>query len=82
MPRWSDGHPESWEPEDHLPAALMEQWEEKQRQRLLDSMQTASCSSSSNGNGAQANGVPTRRTGRDKGSAQQESRDMQPQPVS
>ena len=82
--RWSDGYEDSWEPEDNLPAPLIEQWEEKQKQRLLESMQTASHSSNRSNNGHQepANGVPTRRTGRDKGSAREESRGMQPQPVS
>ncbi len=82
--RWSDGYEDSWEPEDNLPAPLIEQWEEKQKQRLLESMQTASHSSrsSSNGHVEQSNGAPTRRTGRDKGSVRKESRDMQPQPVS
>ena len=82
--RWSDGYEDSWEPEDNLPAPLIEQWEEKQEQRLLESMQTASHSSKSSANGhvEQGNGVPTRRTGRDKASARKESRDMQPQPVS
>ena len=82
--RWLDGYEDSWEPEDHLPAPLIEQWQEKQKQRLLDSMQTASHSSGagSNGHEGHVNGMPTRRTGRDKGSAGKESREMQAQPVS
>ena len=82
--RWSDGYEDSWEPEDHLPALLIEQWEEKQKQRLLDSMQTVSHSGSTSSSGHQGrgNGMPTRRTGRDKGSAGKESREMQAQPVS
>lgn len=80
--RWSDGYEDSWEPEDNLPAPLIEQWETRQKQRLLESMQTASQSSrSSNGHMEEGTGAPTRRTGRDKGSARKESSNMQPQPV-
>ena len=82
--RWSDGYEDSWEPEDHLPAPLIAQWEDKQKQRLLDSMQTVSHSggASSNGHQGHVTGMPTRRTGRDKGTAGKESREMQAQPVS
>ena len=81
--RWSDGYEDSWEPEDNLPAPLIAQWEDRQKQRLLESMQTASHSSPhSNGHMVRGTGAPTRRTGRDKGSVKKESRDMQPQPVS
>lgn len=80
---WTDDYEDSWEPEDHLPAPLIEEWEQMQKQRLLDSMQTVSHSSSggSNGHGVQANGKATRRTGRDKGSVDTESREMQPEPI-
>jgi signal recognition particle protein len=39
--QWSDDYPDTWEPEDHLPQHLIEDWEERQRQRLLASMQSA-----------------------------------------
>ncbi len=84
--RWRDAYEDSWEPEDHLPAPLIEEWEQKQKLRLLESMQTASHGSSS-GNGSNAHGMSaigkaTRRTGRDKGSVNTESREMYPEPVS
>ncbi len=40
--RWADDHPDTWETEDHLPQHLIAQWEEQQKQRLLQSMQTMS----------------------------------------
>lgn len=40
--RWADDYPDTWETEDHLPQHLITEWEEQQRQRLLQSMHTMS----------------------------------------
>ena len=49
--RWEDGHEDTWELEDHVPAEMVQAFEEQQRQRALGS-------SNANGAGSHSAEVP------------------------
>ena len=49
--RWEDGHEDTWELEDHVPAEMVQAFEEQQRQRVLGG-------SSVNGAGSHSAEVP------------------------
>ena len=49
--RWEDGHEDTWELEDHVPAEMVSAFEEQQRQRLLGG-------SSANGAGSHSAELP------------------------